>query len=207
MGFAWALSLETWAVVWRGRDFDLVSASVGTSGLLSAGGATPRAEPQERERGAASMIPLTNLSDPSNLVAFHSLGVLAIVFGGLPAERVMPMWIRKRHEVALIWAIACLHRGAETLHLALDATVLHHASAVVTLLAAVSPCWPCARALVMAETVSWTSAVPGPRALCRLAGSPPEGQGGRRLRTGRGDQSRVGRGHGAAGRYALRSPR
>ena len=62
--------------------------------------------------------------------------MLTIVFGLLPAERVMSMWIRKRREVALIWSIACLHRGAELAHLAPIAVGIHLASALVAMLAA-----------------------------------------------------------------------
>ena len=40
LGFGWALAMETWAVVWRGQAFDLVSAGLGVSGLLAAGGAS-----------------------------------------------------------------------------------------------------------------------------------------------------------------------
>ena len=82
------------------------------------------------------MIQLSLLSDPSDLVAFVSLAVLAIIFGLLPAETVMPMYIRKRREIALIWAVACLHRGAEFLHLQGLAFMVHVGSAVVALLAA-----------------------------------------------------------------------
>ena len=82
------------------------------------------------------MIPLSILSDPSDLVAFLSLGTLAIVFGLLPASRVAGMWGRKRAEVVLIWAIASLHRGAEFAHLVSIAGMLHLASAVVAALSA-----------------------------------------------------------------------
>ena len=90
------------------------------------------------------MIQLSLLSDPSDLVAFVSLAVLTIVFGLFPAERVMSMWIRKRREVALIWAIACLHRGAELAHVAPIAVGVHLASAVVAMLAA----WTTVRCLI-----------------------------------------------------------
>ena len=40
LGFGWALAMETWAVVWRGQSFDLVSAGLGVSGLMAAGGAS-----------------------------------------------------------------------------------------------------------------------------------------------------------------------
>ena len=40
LGFAWALGMETWAVVWRGQAFDLPAAGFGVAGLLAAGGAS-----------------------------------------------------------------------------------------------------------------------------------------------------------------------
>ena len=82
------------------------------------------------------MIPLTALSDPSDVIAFIALAVLAAAFGLLPAHQVMPLWIRKRQEVALIWAVAGLHRGAEFFHMPILAPAIHLASAVVAMLAA-----------------------------------------------------------------------
>ena len=76
--------------------------------------------------------------DVSDLVAFISLAILATVFGLLPPERVMQMWIRKRQQVALIWTIACLHRGAELLGQPVLVLGLHRISAVVACLAALT---------------------------------------------------------------------
>ena len=63
---------------------------------------------------------------------------MATVFGLMPPDRIMQMWIRKRHQVALIWAIACLHRGAELIHQPVLVLGLHRASAVVACLAAMT---------------------------------------------------------------------
>ena len=81
-------------------------------------------------------VPLPILSGPSDLIASVSLGVLATIFGILRADRVMPMYLRKRGEFALIFALACLHRFAEWRGALALAFGLHIASAVVSCLSA-----------------------------------------------------------------------
>ena len=82
------------------------------------------------------MIQLGMLSAGSDVVASASLAVLALIFGLLPAERVTPMYLRKRREIALILAVACLHRLAERAGAPAPAFALHIASAVVACLSA-----------------------------------------------------------------------
>ena len=82
------------------------------------------------------MIQLASVAWVFDTLAAISLAVLAAIFGLLPARLVMPMFIRKRGEVALIWALACAHRGFDAKgdhELALD---FHVATAVVTFLSA-----------------------------------------------------------------------
>ena len=76
--------------------------------------------------------------DPFDVAGFASLAVLAAVFGLLPGRTVMTLWIRMRQQVALLWTVACLHRGAEAVGLKIMATAVHQASAVVATLVACS---------------------------------------------------------------------
>lgn len=82
------------------------------------------------------MSPLQALLGPSDLIGSLSLAALAVIFGLLPADRVMAMYLRKRGEFSLIFAIACLHRFAEWRGAQALAFGLHIASAVVSGLSA-----------------------------------------------------------------------
>ena len=97
------------------------------------------------------MIPLTLISDPSDLVASVSLAVLAVAFGLLPAELIMPIYLRKRSEFALVLALACLHRSAELLHIVQFSFGMHVTQAVVAALTALTTLWSLARHFLRAR--------------------------------------------------------
>ncbi len=82
------------------------------------------------------MIQLAGVAWIFDAIASGALAVLAGIFGLLPARLVMPMFIRKRGEVALIWALACAHRGCDAAGDHELALYFHIGTAVVTLLSA-----------------------------------------------------------------------
>ena len=77
-------------------------------------------------------------ADPFDIAAFVSLAILVLLIGLTPASAIMPLWIRMRHQVVLIWMVPCLRRGCDVLGLRRAAVGLHQASAVVSALVA---CW------------------------------------------------------------------
>ncbi len=86
------------------------------------------------------MTALAALWSGSDLVAAVSLAVLAALLGLPRADRVTAMYLRKRREIALIFAIAGLHRltawtGAPAVALIFH-LAFHVASAVVACLSA-----------------------------------------------------------------------
>ncbi len=82
------------------------------------------------------MIQFASVAWVFDAIASVALATLALIFGLLPARLVMPMFIRKRGEVALIWALACAHRGCDAAGDHEVALYFHIGTAVVTLLSA-----------------------------------------------------------------------
>jgi hypothetical protein len=75
------------------------------------------------------------LCGPADFVAGVSLCILAALLGLTTTDFIMPTYLRKRYEIALMFAVASLLRGSECFHLPVLTAGLHVASAVIDALA------------------------------------------------------------------------